>query len=222
MRHETPADGKGISAPGRSYWLVGLALLGLVLAILGVAFILDRQLRPRAEMQPVGAVVEDEPAPLASAERQRAQTPTPPSAAPAAAAAAPTAAPRLLQEIEDAYRRYWDVYSDALFNLDTSRLSSVSADEELRLMREEVEDFRRRGRAVRAVVTHSYLVIDVTESSATVYDEILDSSFLINPVTKQPPEGPDTRQLSKDIFYLKKLDGKWKVVRSLRQEGQRP
>ena len=127
-----------------------------------------------------------------------------------------------MQEIEDAYRRYWDVYSDALFNLDTSRLSSVATDEELRLMREEVEDFRRRGRAVRAVVTHSYLVLDVTESSATVYDEILDSSFLINPVTKQPPEGPDTRQLSKDIFYLKKLDGTWKVVRSLRQEGLRP
>jgi hypothetical protein len=222
MRHETPADRNGISEPGRPYWLVGLALLGLVLAILGVAFILDRQLRPRVEVQPVGAVVEEKPAPLVSAEPQRAQTPTPPSAAAAAVAATPAAAPRLLQEIEDAYRRYWDVYSDALFNLDTSRLSSVAADEELRLMREEVEDFRRRGRAVRAVVTHSYLVLDVTESSATVYDEILDSSFLINPVTKQPPEGPDTRQLSKDIFYLKKLDGTWKVVRSLRQEGLRP
>ena len=88
-------------------------------------------------------------------------------------------------------------------------------------MREEVEDFRRRGRAVRAVVTHSYLILDTTETAATLYDEIRDSSFLINPVTKQPSEGPDARQLSKDIYYFKKVDGVWKVVRSLRQGGQR-
>jgi hypothetical protein len=50
MRHETPADRNGISEPGRPYWLVGLALLGLVLAILGGAFMLDRQLRPRVEV----------------------------------------------------------------------------------------------------------------------------------------------------------------------------
>ena len=219
MRHETPADRNGISEPGRPYWLVGLALLGLVLAILGVAFILDRQLRPRVEVQPVGAVVEEKPAPLVSAEPERAQTPTPPSAVPAAVAVTPAADPRLLQEIEDAYRRYWEVYSDALFNLDTSRLPEVATEDELRRMREEVEDFRRRNRAVRAVVTHSYLVVDVTASEAKVYDEIRDSSFLIDPMTKQPPQGPDAGQLSKDIFFLKKVDGTWKVTRSLRQEG---
>jgi hypothetical protein len=219
MRHETPADRNGISEPGRPYWLVGLALLGLVLAILGVAFILDRQLRPRVEVQPVGAMVEEKPAPLVSAEPQRAQTPTPPSAAPAVSAATPAADPRLLQEIEDGYRRYWEVYSDALFNLDTSRLPEVATEDELRRMREEVEDFRRRNRAVRAVVTHSYLVVDVTASEAKVYDEIRDSSFLIDPVTKQPPQGPDAGQLSKDVFFLRKVDGTWKVIRSLRQEG---
>jgi hypothetical protein len=219
MRHETPADRNGVSEPGRPYWLVGLALLGLVLTILGVAFILDRQLRPRVEMQPVAAEIGEEPSALVAAEGRPGQTPTPPSAAPAAVAATPTADPRLLQEIEDAYRRYWEVYSDALFNLDTSRLLEVATDDELRRMREEVEDFRRRNRAVRAVVTHSYLVVDVTASEAKVYDEIRDSSSLIDPVTKQPPQGPDAGQLSKDIFFLRKVDGTWKVIRSLRQGG---
>jgi hypothetical protein len=219
VRHESPADGNGVPEPGRPYWLVALALLGLVLAILGVAFILDRQLRPRVEVQPVAAEVGDEPSPLVAAERRPAQTRTPPSAAPAAVAATPTADPRLLQEIEDAYRRYWEVYSTTLFHLDSSRLPEVAADDELRRIRDEVEDFRRRNRAVRAVVTHNYLVLDVTAGEAKVYDEIRDSSFLIDPVTKQPPEGPDARQLVKDIFFLRKVEGTWKVIRSLRQEG---
>jgi hypothetical protein len=222
MRDETSGDGNGVAEPGRPYLRIGLALLALLLGLLGGAYIVDRQLRPRVEVQPAAVVARGQASPSVAAERQPSPAPAEPGAAPVTAAETPAADPRLLQEIEDAYRDYWEVYSAALFNLDTSRLGEVAADEELRLMREEVEDFRRRGRAVRAVVTHSYLILDTTENSATVYDEIRDSSFLINPVTKQPNEGPDARQLSKDIYYFKKLDGAWKVVRSLRQEGQRP
>src|SRR5205823_6474359 len=123
-------------------------LLALVLALLGAAYVLDRQWRPRVEVPPAAVVARGQPSPPVAAERQPTPAPPEPGPAPAAAAETPAAEPRLLQEIEDAYRSYWEVYSAALFNLDTSRLDEVAADEELRLMREEVEDFRRRGRAV--------------------------------------------------------------------------
>ena len=210
--------------PARSYWPIGFALLALVLAVLGAAFVLDRQLRPRVDVQPaVPAAAEavDSVAPTQAPTAVRSAPPAapPPSAEGSVTAGRPADDPRLVQEIEDAYRRYWEVYSAALFNLDTSRLAEVAADDELQRIREEIENLRRRNRAVRAVITHSFLVVDVTESEAKVYDEMRDSSFLIDPVTKQPPEGPDARHLEKDIFYYRKVEGTWKVIKSLRQEG---
>jgi hypothetical protein len=219
MRDESSADGNSVAEPGRPYLRIGLTLLALLLGLLGGADIVDRQLRPRVEVQPAAVVARGQASPSVAAERQPSPAPAEPGAARVTAAETPAADPRLLQEIEDAYRNYWEVYSAALFNLDTSRLGEVAADEELQRMRDEVEDFRRRGRAVRAIVTHTHLVLDVTASEAKVYDEIRDSSFLVDSVTKQPPEGPDPRHLVKDIFYLNKVEGTWKVVKHLRQEG---
>ncbi|HZS01044.1 MAG TPA: hypothetical protein VFE37_20160 [Chloroflexota bacterium] len=210
--------------PARSYWPIGFALLALVLAVLGAAFVLDRQLRPRVDVQPAVPAAAEAVDSVAPTQAPTAVRSAPPAAPPPSAEGSVTPGrladdPRLVQEIEDAYRRYWEVYSAALFNLDTSRLAEVAADDELRRLREEIEDFRRRNRAVRAVVTHDYLVVDVTATEATIYDEIRDSSFLIDPVTKNPPQAPDPRHLVKDIFHLKKVDGTWKVHKHLRQEG---
>jgi hypothetical protein len=181
--------------------------------------LLDRQLRPQADVQPaapaaIEAVLGPAPTQIPTPARS-----APPGAESGVAPGQPADAPRLVQEIEDAYRRYWEFYSAALFDLDASRLPDVAADDELRRLRDEIADLRRRNRAVRAVITHSFLVVDVTESEAKVYDEMRDSSFLIDPVTKQPPQGPDARHLEKDIFYYRKVEGTWKVIKSLRQEG---
>ncbi len=210
--------------PVRSYWPIGFALLALVVAVLGAAFVLDRQLRPRVDVQPAAPAAAEAPDSVAPTQPPASARSTPtaalaPSAEGSVTAGRPADDPQLVQEIEDAYRRYWEVYSASLFNLDTSRLAEVAADDELQRIREEIENLRRRNRAVRAVITHSFLVVDVTESEAKVYDEMRDSSFLIDPVTKQPPEGPDARHLEKDIFYYRKVEGTWKVIKSLRQEG---
>jgi hypothetical protein len=202
------------------YWRIGLALLALVMAVLGAAFVFDRQLRPRVDVRPAAPAAAEAVAPVVPAQPSSPVRSAPPPGTEGGIVPGRVADdPRLVQEIEDAYRRYWEVYSAALFNLDTSRLPEVAADDELRRMRDEIEDFRRRNRAVRAVVTHNYLVIDVTTTEATIYDEIRDSSFLIDPVTKEPPQAPDPRHLVKDIFTLKKVDGTWKVHKHLRQEG---
>src|SRR5579885_3093833 len=63
-------------------------------------------------------------------------------AAPTAAATLPgvrVATSPLEREIEDAYYRSLQVYSDALLNLDTSRLSEVLDGEALRSVAEEVD-----------------------------------------------------------------------------------
>jgi hypothetical protein len=151
-------------------------------------------------------------------------TTAPPAAAPATTAIGVPAeggpsTPQLEEEVEQAYRRYWELYSEALYTLDTSRVGQVAANEELRRIEDEVSGFRARARAVRVDVSHSYLIVDVTDAGATVYDEITDRSFLIDPGTKEPSRGPDTAHLVKDIFYFRKVDGAWKVTRSLRQEG---
>ncbi len=213
------------SPPARAYCPIGLALVALVVAVLGAAFVLDRQLRPRVDVQPAAPPAVEAIAPSASTQVLPTPARSSPTAAPSPSAEGgiaperPADDPRLVQEIEDAYRGYWEVYSAALFNLDTSRLPEIAVDDELHRLREEIEDFRRRNRAVRAVVTHSHLVIDVTATEATIYDEIRDSSFLIDPVTKGPPQSADPRHVVKDIFYLKKVEGTWKVHKHLRQEG---
>lgn len=233
-------DGNATGAPlQRSYWPVALALLGLVVAMLGAAFILNRQLRPPVGIQPTSGsapparveipssvvtatTVIENPTPVTQATAQLGAAASPP-----AETSVPTTGPVGLstpeltdqQVVEQAYLRYWEVYREALLQLDTSRIPEVAADEELQRIHEEVEGFRHRGQAVRATVTHRYFVFDVTEREAKIHDEIFDRSFMVDPVTKEPSRGPDSGSLVKDTYFLKKMDGVWKVIKSVRQEG---
>jgi hypothetical protein len=123
------------------------------------------------------------------------------------------------QMVEDAYLRYWDLYGDALSRLDTARIGEVAAGEELLRIRAEVEAFRRRDRAVRVRVDHSYAIRPHTESEAEIEDEITNRSFTVDPRTKEPTLGPDVADLERDTFLMKSQGDTWKVVRSTRQRG---
>lgn len=226
------------------YWLVGLGLLGVVAVMLGAAFYLDSQLRPR-----VGNVSSPAAESIATAAAAPSATPVPsPTAIVSAmaqatpnvtattgtprssAASTPTAVatiapgvrladPTLPREVEQAYLKYWEVYSDALLSLDASRVADVAADEELRRIREEVREFRQRNTAVRVRVAHSYGVFDVKEAEAKVIDRVLNRSFAVDPITKQPSERDVEGKYVEDVYLLRKMNGVWKVVESLRQEG---
>lgn len=234
------SDGNHADAsPPRSYWPVALSLFGLVAVMLGAAFILNRQLRPPVGIEPSSGGTPPARAEIAAPSPTatpavESPTWTPQTVASSgqaavrpAATTSPTNAPSGSpspelsdhRAVEQAYLRYWDVYREALLQLDTSRLSEVSARDELREIEEEIEEFRQRGRAVRATVTHHYLVFDVTELEAKVYDEIMDRSFTVDPVTKEPTRGPDSGSVVKDTFFFEKIDGVWKVIKSVRHEG---
>lgn len=231
----SPAEGHMEAQRPPRFWLVGLVMFGLIVVILVGAFLLNRQFRPRVGIEPVATPVISTqvqatavPAVVSQPTVQPAASPTvavTPSAAPTQApsgavpAGKPTADPTLTKEVEQAYLKYWQVYSDALLNLDTTRLPQVAADKGLSRIEEEIANLRNEKLALRVRVSHSYIIFDVTDSEAKVYDEIFDRSFTVDPVTKNPPDAPVKGGLVKDIFFMQKIGGTWKVVEHLRQEG---
>ncbi len=232
----SPVEGQVDSQPRPRFWLIGLVMFGIIVVILVGAFLLNRQFRPRVGIEPVATplassqaqttatpVVATQPTAQPSPSPTAASTPTivPITQAPSGAAPVPkpTADPAVVKEVEQAYLKYWQVYGDALLNLDTTHISDVATGDEQKEMQAEVEKFRSRNAAVRVRVTHSYLIFDVTDTDAKVVDDILDRSFTVDPVTKQPEDASSDGSHVKDIYFLKKLDGVWKVTKTLRQEG---
>ena len=121
------------------------------------------------------------------------------------------------QAVLDAYQHYWDAYSAALLELDPNLVQMVASGEEQERIRQEIEMFRSKGVALRVRVERHPLIIEVKDTTAVIYDEVTNQSFYVDANTKQPPQGTGSGELLRDTYYLSKLDGMWKVVRSTRQ-----
>ncbi len=220
----------------RPYWLIGLALLGLVVILLAGAFLLDRQLRPRVGIESPPAVataVRPTSVPVAIVPPTMPVTPVAATAQPAPVSTATTAAgapatqtpggPRvatspLEQEIEAAYQNYLRVYSEAVLNLDTNHLSEVLAGQALQLVTDEVNGLKARGRPVKIVEDDRVVALGrVTETSATVVDEYVSRSVYIDPGTMQPlpRTGPPTQV--RQSYELRKFNGVWKIIDGSRE-----
>jgi len=214
----------GSTSPGpdhrRPYWVVGLALLALVVGVLAFAFFLNQHLGSRAGVAPLSTGT---PTKGSTRPAQQKGHPTATTAATAVATATPASTPLPItpltprQQVEQAYHRYWQDYSHALFTLDTSHMGDVATGTELKRVQAEVAALQQRNRAVHVSVSHSALVVSIKGDKATVYDEQHDRSFLINPITKEPHNGSVQPFLEKDIYSMQKIHGTWKVVKSLRQ-----
>ncbi len=213
------------SDPRRPWWPVGLALLGLVAVVLVGAVLLDRQLRPRVGVEPTPAVpaAAQTPSVLPSPTALTTASPTVGGVAtvPTATATLPrvrVATSPLEREIEDAYYRSLQVYSDALLNLDTSHLSEVFDGEALRLVTEEVNDRRARGRPLKVIEDDRALAFGrVTDTSATLIDDYTSRSVIVDVSTKQPlpRTSPPTR--IRQSYEFRKIDGVWKIVDGTRE-----
>jgi hypothetical protein len=143
--------------------------------------------------------------------------PTPAATQTAAPTVAATATPSVEDEVMAAYARYWDAYSQALLNLDASLVEGVASGERLQLIRDEIEGLRSQGLALRTVVTHNPVILQASESSAVLFDEIVNNSFYVDPKTKDPPEAPGSGEILRDTYYFETINGQWMVVRSTRQ-----
>ena len=72
--------------------------------------------------------------------------------------------------------------------------------------------------ALRVVVEHDFAVLEVADGTATVFDEYVNNSFAVDPETKEPPTAAGSGEVLRDAFFLERLDGRWFVVRSVRQQ----
>lgn len=206
---DASSSGKGQPmARGWPSWAVGLALFALVLVILGGAFILDAPLKPKVGTEPV-------PTTVPSLAPTVAPTAAPsPGATIGGAVASSTVAPNAEKTaVDQAYLRYWDVYTAALYSLDTSHLGEVMAGDELDQARQTIEGLRRDGHAAKIDVEHHFAIIDLTDSTATIQDEYLNTSYLVNAETKQPVGTPTSGEKQTISCQLRLLDGTWKVVK---------
>jgi hypothetical protein len=148
-------------------------------------------------------------------------SPTP--AATATVTAAPTQTPAATatvspeEEVEAAYLRYWDAYADALYNLDTSRLTDVMTGPRLERALNEVKQLRDQGRAVRIVVENHPVVVQMESDRAVVYDEYENRSYFIDPTTKEALSRTEGSQTIRDTVTLTRVGQTWEVLDAVRE-----
>jgi hypothetical protein len=122
----------------------------------------------------------------------------------------------LYDELRAAERRYWETYADALYDLDSSRLSEVAAGEELQRMIGKVEELRARNRILDSRLSHYSFVVNATEAKAFIWDRATDRSALLDPATKMPVQttGPDPSIGVTEIhvYTYQRIGGTWKVT----------
>jgi hypothetical protein len=117
-------------------------------------------------------------------------------------------------EVEAAYLRSWDVYAEAVYNLelDEAALSSVYADPYLPTVRSELASRIRDERAAFVRVEHAYTVDLVVDTTAAVVDRYRNHQVLIDAETKSPIEADPDEEVV-DVVTLKLINGTWRVTR---------
>jgi len=128
-----------------------------------------------------------------------------------------TPTPTIEEEVSEAYLRYWDVYSEGLFDLETSRFDEVMRGPRLERAVDEIESLRQDGRAVKIVVENHPVVVKVEGDEAVVFDEYENDSYLIDPETKEPVGDPGTGEVIRDTVTLTRSGQTWKVLDSVRE-----
>ena len=177
---------------------------------------------PAGATAPVAAVT---PQPLATPAPTPAGAAAPGAGTEAGGGAAtplPTVPPALEAEVAEAYLHYFDVRSEALLNLDPSRLPEVAAGAALTGLEQGIEMDGAEGHAVQTDVQHDFAVLRVEGDQAVVADQYRDRSIFVDPATRQPLPGqvqpaPEEAPVVRVLYYLQRIDGVWKVIRGERE-----
>jgi hypothetical protein len=119
--------------------------------------------------------------------------------------------PELAAEVGDAYKQYWDIRAEALYELDGSRLEQVMAGDHLAAVQELISELSAEGRAIETEVDHKYVVVQASSESAQVADTYLDESVYVDAHTHAPITSPAGQRLT-ELYSFTKVDGTWRVV----------
>jgi hypothetical protein len=198
----------------RPFWTTAAVLLGFIMLLVGGAFVLNARLRPR-----VGTDV----ATVAPSAITSIATPTVGLAQVASSSVttgtlilAPSSTaitPDVRAAVTQAYLRYWDVYNAALLTLDSSHLSDAMAGDELARAQQSVDQLRSANQALKSDVSHHYEITSIAPDAATLDDNFVDRSYVIDATTKQPLGTPEPSTTESISCRLELTGGVWKVVR---------
>ena len=170
---------------------------------------------------PAPAVATTAPTPLILVEAT--PTPAPPALTPVASVTPvlqvpsqsptplPTVDPTLAAEVGKSYEQYWRVSSQALLDLDATRITEVMDGEYLMTFQEKLQSLRASGRAIKTQVSLHYKVIQASDISALIVDRVADDSFYVTLGDNTPLSDPTDDVLNLQT-KLHKFDGIWKVV----------
>ncbi len=208
---------------GRNYLVIGAALFVLV-ALLGIgAWALNDRLRPPTGVTPlatatVASATATASAPVAAASPAATSVVATPTL-PVPVATAPEA-----KQVEAAFAKYLQIYSDAVYNLDTSRLPEVLDGKALQLVTDEVNGLKSRGQRARIIEEDRGLAFaSITPTSVTLIDFYTNKSVLVDPQTGKdiPRTAPPTKV--QQTYQFRKIGDTWKIVDGTRRvlnEGQ--
>lgn len=117
-------------------------------------------------------------------------------------------------EVEAAYLRSWEVYSEAVYTLvlDEEALASAFAGGHLPIVRTEISDRMRNRRAAFVDREHNISVEVITPDQAVVTDDVVNHQVLIDAVTKEPIE-QDPNDVYTDLVVLERTGGIWRVTK---------
>jgi hypothetical protein len=122
-----------------------------------------------------------------------------------------TEAQTVEQEVEAAYLRSWDVYAEAMLELDPSGLDRAFAKKALDLRKSEVDALRAKGTPARMRVDHRVAEVSLREDVAYVTDNYTNHSVVLDPKTREPAE-PDPNSSESRTYTLERIEGAWRVV----------
>jgi hypothetical protein len=115
------------------------------------------------------------------------------------------------QEVEAAYLRSWEVYAEAMLNLDPSGLAESYAKKALDLRIGEVAALKAKGTPARMQVEHGIADVSVRSGAAYVTDNYTNHSVVLDPETKEPAE-PDPNTSVSRTYTLERIKGTWRVT----------
>lgn len=229
-----PDDG---GRPQRPWWLVGLALVAIIVIAVGAGIFASRKSQPSVGISSVptrtvtrrptasggtltgtqSSIPATPTVATVSVASPTATRPATPTASPVPVVVAPGATPAppgTAKTVVRAYLHYWDVYANALYTLDTSRLAGVMAGTELAGRRQQINELRSQHQAAKIDVEHHYEVVLMGPSKAGVEDHYLNKSYTIDATTKRPLQSPGAGETEDVAFQLEIVNGTWKVVSS--------
>ena len=114
-------------------------------------------------------------------------------------------------QVEAAYLDAWDVWDEAMRNLDPSRLSDAMTGRALQAVAAQVEEARRKNEPVSIEAEHNYRIDIVDATTASVDDNYINHSVRLDPETGQPKESPPSKRVHKS-FTMRLVDGTWKLA----------